>query len=157
MTKEEIKETAEGYRLALMTGFASMPEVVAWAEGLVGSEAEPDFEIIEIASATGDSLGDLVSKLTAVQGTCNTMNAVERLFAHMGIALATDPTSARHIAGQLRSIAVEQKASIPDDIRNKMFALNDGFELASNGTGATMDKLQDEVASFLEQYRTKYI
>ncbi|UPW84372.1 hypothetical protein [Lysinibacillus sp. Ag94] len=63
-----IKVTAEVYRLGIMIGFYTVPDVIKWADHVIERFDNPPYEVIAISLSSQEKPIDVCSKLKLFNG-----------------------------------------------------------------------------------------
>lgn len=64
-----LKDEAEIYRIGLITGLFVKNDVISWADKIIETQENIEYEIIEVSLLGSSSKTDIASKLFEVKGT----------------------------------------------------------------------------------------
>lgn len=145
-----LKEDAEAFRLGLLAGTVTVPEVVSWADDAIAAAETPDATIIEIALAGRRSPADVVALLREVPGDADHARTVRRVFRGMLDALKGDPHRGAEIARGLYQLALN--GELPErEFGWRAYDLEEAFHLAQTGIYRIQDALAD-LQRYLEEH-----
>jgi hypothetical protein len=146
-----LKETAELYRLALLDGWISLEEVVAWTDRVIEAEAEPDASILEASLRGRRPVGEMIEALAQVPGEFDRRAVHGALLGLMHRAVSRDRSLARRSAAALYTIAFDDNA--PDkDARSRMWRFEDDLGRAREGIHGDPEQIIDELLHFLSGF-----
>lgn len=147
-----LNETAAIFRFGLLHGLVSASEVIAWADALIESQAEPHPDLIEVALGGSGGPVRLIDELKPLASGCRDEDIVEGILGLMYRALASDPNLARHIARTLYSMAVSGLHPGGEEVLMWMFHFDDAFALAGDHGYGTIEETTHEMLQFLAPY-----
>ena len=147
---QKLKETAELYRVGLISGFINIDDVIAWADSVIEVESSPDPGILEVSVSRNKCPEDVAHELEKVCGICDLQVPIRQLLKLMHEAVTRDQQKAGEIAGALRMMA--QRNFVPDaEAEWKMFYLLDAFADAHYGY-YSLDQAIKAIVKFLQSY-----
>jgi hypothetical protein len=145
------KEDAETLRLGLLTGFASIAEVVGWADTVIMRQPSPDPAIVNVALGGSRSLADMVALLSEIPGEADPIPVLKRLRGRFLSALERDQGEGARIARWLYQLAAH--GEIPEEPFGwEPYGFDDMFELARQGVYGTSEIAVAELRRYLEQH-----
>jgi hypothetical protein len=147
-----VRNQAAALRIGLLAGYVAPAEVVAWADRLVASDtgrAVP--ALFDISLSAGHSAADTVSLLTPLAAGAEP-RAVGRAVAsliHRRLA-ARDMDAAS--AARALYLTMLEGYSPDSDFESRVYAFDDGIDLALRGIHGTVDGVAREMLGFLARY-----
>jgi len=150
VTATNLKRDAEILRYRLIVGEVSVEDVVAWADGIIMKEPEPDASLLDISLARRGGVHEVVRLLRTVPGETSSIDVMRAWLGHMLTALRSDPGCGRTIAQWLYRWAIE--GELPEaEFGWEPYALDDSFHLADTGVCSLDDALAQ-----LEEYLLRH-
>jgi hypothetical protein len=126
------KEEAEVLRVAIMSGFATVADAVAWADRVIVADPRPDGAVLDVSLAGGGSPAAMVTLLRDVPGEFDQVSVMRAVLACMLRALDADPARAEHVAHALYWLRMD--GELPDEPFGwEPYLLEDDFDLARDG------------------------
>ena len=88
-----LRQEAEELAIALELGFASVAEVVEWADAKIVALDQPPYEVIEVSSSGRLPAPDVAHALRGISGDANVAKASKQVIARMAAALDRGSTT----------------------------------------------------------------
>lgn len=146
-----IKEDAELLLLGLTTGYATVEEVIDWADKVITDYDSPPIEVLEISALEG--VDDTIVKLRKMKGEYDWSVVFARFLGLLHRKLLEDRTKARQMVNRLYLLMIEYREKLPEEIEHSIYYFDDGYDLASNGVYGDINDLTDEFLDFLKKYK----
>jgi hypothetical protein len=102
------KQIAEVYRMGLVIGLFEVKSVVAWADGVIGAEADPDYALIEVSMAGDANEGKMAALLKEVKGDADPKHSQSVVLGLLARKLAADPGRGAAIAAQVKALETSE-------------------------------------------------
>lgn len=99
------KDTAEFYRLALLSGLCAPAAVAQWADTIVSAEEAPDISFIELCCAGDQPVSALLTLLADVPGKAAPGMPGQILLGHAARLLAAGTHTADQLLPRIHGIA----------------------------------------------------
>lgn len=145
------KEDAETLRVALGIGFATVADVVAWADGVIEADPRPDWAILDVSLGGGRAPHEMTTLLRDVAGEADHVRVMRRILARLLRALDADPSAGERIAGRLYRLA--SAGELPEEHFGwDPYSLDDAFELARIPAHGTMDDALRALHAYLVEH-----
>jgi hypothetical protein len=145
-----LKETAEVYRLGLLIGFFTVSDAVLWADSIISSEKKPHIAIINIAMSRNEHPEDIARQLDALPGKFDSKVVSRQLVRLMSEKLTQDEKQAHHIAHCLYQMVLYDMSPGPEAERSMRY-FDDALDLASQGIHGNPAKIIEELKVFLQK------
>ena len=141
------------FREALELQVIGVSDVVHWADGQIGGQEDPAYELIELALMTGSNRYDTASQLLRV-GTPSLSRAeiLPYVLAEAHKRLVIDPGFGKVLAEGLYQSWVKSNYDFPDNL-NLCGSFEDAYALAESGVFGTVDQIDKELLEFTAQFR----
>jgi hypothetical protein len=152
MTAETIRDQAEALRAGLIGGFASIRDVVIWADGLVGEDRGDDApQLFDLALLRPGDVGRAVSLLGEVPGELHPGEVGREIAALLHRRFATGELTERQAARALFAATLEGLA--PDEeFAGMAYYFDDGVDLAVRGVYGSLPSLRAELLDYLARF-----
>ncbi len=144
-----MKRIAEGLRTAMTLGLYDRDDVISWAASIAAREVKPPRAIrtiLELAAGGRLDANELAELLRAVPGEVEP-GEVERVVVGVvarAVASGLDPRAAARL---LYTLCIDA----PDQLR-PLSELEDDFDLAENGAGASVETVSETVRERLRAF-----
>lgn len=146
-----LRDEAEALAIALEIGFASIEDVIDWADAKIVALDQPPYELIEVSCAGRQAVPDVAHALRAIAGTPDVAAASKIVIARMAAALDRGSTTAEKVARALYRMSLN--GHVPEaSAEGAMVGLDDAFDLAHGGTYGSIEDAESDVRSFLSRY-----
>ncbi|GFZ30399.1 hypothetical protein CSC2_09250 [Clostridium zeae] len=148
-----LKDTAEIYRIGLVTGLFMKIDVIKWADKIIEYEENIEYEIIEISLMQNTKVEDIALKLYEINGIPNNQNVLNTFLGLCSYAYTKNKFTAHEICTILYKFVIS-KTHIPlaSDIEQMIHYLSDGYYLASSGTYGNLNVICKDLKNFLNMY-----
>ena len=144
-----IKEQAQALRAGLIGGYVSIPDVVAWADALIGEDHGRDVpQLFDVALLHSVDVGQAVSLLGEVPGEWNP-GRVGRSVAKLVYAGVLSGKLSERQAATALLVAVREGLSPDPEFENMAYHFDDGVDLALQGTYGSLADLRAEMLEYL--------
>src|SRR5262245_46722482 len=148
------KEQAEVLRHGLDAGLRTVADVVAWADGIIAADPQPDFEVIEVACGGHRRPREVIALLRKVGGECDSALVIRRVMQDLRAVLAADQARGPAIAAWLYRLACTEE--LPgDQFGLEPYSLEDGFALARSGAYGTFADAVRDLDAYLERHAAR--
>lgn len=147
---QEIKSRAEALRREFLLGLTSAAEVIAWADGVIAAEREPDISVIELAMAGHRGPADIVHLLAAIPGEPSDALVRHLVFCRLRDVLRAQPQRLRRF-GSIFLLLASERFAPTDEAVNEMYALEDRLDLARGGALGDLDEIRKDMQAFLDR------
>jgi hypothetical protein len=148
-----LKDTAEVYRIGLVTGLFIKNDVIKWADKIIEDEENIEYEIIEISLMQNSKTADIALKLDEINGIPNNQDVLYTFLGLCSYAYAKNKFSDDEICTFLyRLVASQTYIRLESDIEQKIHYLSDGYYLASEGTYGDLNVICKDLKNFLDLY-----
>lgn len=148
-----LKNEAEIFRIGLIMGYFTKNDVIDWADKIIETQDEVEYEIIEVSLLVNSSKANIASKLKEVKGIIDGSLVINILLGLCSSSYNSKKFSIGEICGFLYSL-VSNTTCIPIDseIERIIHFLSDGYYLATEGIYGELTDVTRELKSFLDQY-----
>lgn len=146
-----MKEQAEFYRVALISGLVEVSEVIAWCDSVIMAEESPDVAIIEASLFGSQGKYHVAEALSEAAGDCNSQQVRSRIFRLMHDLVVHDRKQALRVAWLLYRMALDNGGPHEEN-EPEMWHFYDAIDLAAEGIYGDEQKLIDEMLEFLEKH-----
>jgi hypothetical protein len=145
-----IKDTADFFRLGLVTGLIDKPSVVAWADSVIEERQEIDPAIIDVCLAGSRPVGEMISMLRQVKGSMRPEVSLGMLLAYAAeIHRDRNERTGQIVLGLFRLTRMED---LPQDVEMKLHRLDDGLYLAREGYYGSKSSVTMALQDWLSEY-----
>ena len=140
-------------REALELQVIAVSDVVHWADGQIGRQTDPAYELIELALMTGSNRYDAASQLLRV-GTPSLSRAdvLPYVLAEAHRRLIADPGFGKILAEGLYQSWFKSNYDFPDNL-NLCGYFEDAYALAESGAVGTIDQIDRELLEFTAEFQ----
>lgn len=145
------RNRAEAMAVGLEIGSVGVDDVVAWADSVIASEAEPHWSVCELATMGRSYEPDVVQALREVPGELDDTWVRHEVIRQLARGLAQDRTRADKIAQALYNLAMAEE--LPDDeLRSVAWWAWDALSVADDGiVEETRDQVIDKMLDALQE------
>lgn len=148
-----VKDRAEVCRIGLVTGLFTKNDVICWADKIIETQENVEYEIIEISLLGSSSKADIASKLSEVKGIPDNKNIINIILGLYSDSYNANKFNADDICTFLyRLVSNKIDITISFDIEQKIHYLSDGYYLASEGTYGDLKDICRDLKEFLDQF-----
>ena len=147
-TTDEAGDLRVGYQL----GLVSRHEVIAWADDVIASAAEPPYEVIELALMSSAHPQDILSKLRELSPAVTTVSVLPRVLGNLAYRLRDNPALGRGVARALWVVYVESGYDVPPEL-NSICCFDEDYALAEEGGYGTEAQVFHELLTFAESFK----
>lgn len=148
-----LKDSAEIYRIGLITGLFEKDDIISWADKLIETRENVEYEIIEVSLLKSASKTDIASKLFEVEGIPSMHHIVNVFLGLCSIGYNSNKYNTDFTCTFLYRL-VSNKIDIPIDfdIAKKIHYLSDGYYLATEGIYGNLEDVCRDLKEFLDKY-----
>lgn len=140
-------------REALELQVIAVSGIVHWADGQIGSQKDPAYELIELALMTGSNRYDTASQLLQVETpTLSRAEVLPYVLAEAHKRLIIDPGFGKILAEGLYQSWFKSNYDFPDDL-NLCAYFEDAYSLAESGVVGTVDQIDKELLEFTARFQ----
>ena len=151
-----LKDEAEIFRIGLIIGYFTKDDVINWADRIIETNENVEYEIIEISLLSNSSKADIASKLREVKGILNEQLIINVLLGLLSYGYNSNKFSEDEICTFLYHLVSNKiDISISNDIEQNINHLSDGYYLATEGIYGDLKEICKELNEFLDLY-TEY-
>jgi len=151
-----LKDEAEIYRIGLIIGYFKKKDIINWADKVIETKENIEYEIIEVSLLENSSKADIVSKLREVKGILNEQLIINVLLGLLSYGYNSNKLSADEICTLLYHLVSNKiDISISNDIEQNIHYFSDGYYLATEGIYGDLKEICKELKEFLDLY-TEY-
>jgi hypothetical protein len=137
--------------MAIMRGFATVADAVAWADRVIVADPRPDWAILDICVAGRRPAAEMVTLLRRVPGEADAVRVMRGVLAHLLRALDADDARAERIAHILFSLTLA--GELPHEhFGSEPYMIDDAFELVRTGEYGTREQAVADLRRYLEQH-----
>lgn len=152
-----LKDEAEIFRIGLIIGYFTKDDVIKWADRLIETNGNVEYEIIEISLLSNSSKADIASKLREVKGILNEQLIINVLLGLLSYGYNSNKFSEDEICTFLYHLVSNKiDISISNDIEQNIHHLSDGYYLATEDIYGDLEEICKELKEFLDLY-TEYV
>jgi hypothetical protein len=146
------REQAEALRLGLIGGWATMPQVVAWADRLILEDRASEIPaLLELCLLAPEAIADAVSLLGSVPGDRSQAQVGRYVAGLIYERLKAGDISTERAARALYVTTIDGYA--PDlEFQEMAYTFDDRVDLALQGTYGTIQETRDEMLRYLERF-----
>jgi|GEM_PF-4789206 len=101
---DNLKETAETYRLALGLGLVTVDKVVAWCDEVIATHPDPPLAIINASIVKGQKQNEVENALALLEGEFDEVAVLRQLFGKMANHLSHNPVLMPRIVAALNTL-----------------------------------------------------
>ena len=150
-----LKDETEVCFWGLLIGLLNRNDVAKWADMVIESRENVEYEIIDISlCATKSSLSELELKLSEIKGQANRQLVMKTILGLCSSKYYTNLLSTEDICSILYQWILIDSELYSSDIGTKIVNLTDGYDLAIEGYG-NLEDISNDIKKFLDQY-TEY-
>lgn len=146
-----LRTEAEELAIALERGFASVNDVIDWADQQIVALDSPAYELIELSLAGRLSPPDVAHLLRAIPGTADVASASRGVIARMLSELTAGRVTCEDVACALDCMQVAEQVPEMANAQSEMARIKDAFDLAHEGTYGTREQAVGELREFLQR------
>lgn len=148
-----VKDRAEVCRIGLVTGLFTKNNVICWADKIIETQENVEYEIIEVSLLGSSSKADIASKLSEVRGIPDEKKIINVILGLYSDSYNSNKFNADNICTFLYSLISNKiDITISFDIEQKIYYLSDGYYLASEGIDGDLRNICRDLKEFLDQY-----
>jgi hypothetical protein len=148
-TANDIKETAEYYRQALILGLVGNSEVIKWIDSVIEEEKNPDISLLEASMAGSKGTEEVTHWLEQVPGSFNQPEVMRRLLETMYNTVVGDRASAFRIISLLYEAHL--LGELPEGMGQRISHYEYALDLATEGIAGNIDEIIDDFEIYLKQ------
>ena len=146
-----IRDKALALRAGVICGYVSIPDVVAWADGLIAEDRSRDApQLLDLALLRPADLGQAVSLLGEVPGEWNSVTVGRDIARLVHGALTGGKFTERQAATALR-VAVREGLSPDAEFESMAYYFDDAVDLALQGVYGNLSDLRAEMIEYLSR------
>lgn len=149
---QTIRNQAQALRAGLIGGFVTIPDVIAWADVLVGEDRGGDApQLFDLALLRPGAVAEAVSLLGEVPGEWHPGAVGREIATLLYRGMANGELSERQTARALFAATLEGLA--PDEeFANMAYYFDDGVDLAAQGVYGSLAAVRTEMLEYLARF-----
>ena len=145
-------EEAEALRLGLIGGYATLQQVVTWADQLILKDRAAEMPaLLDLSLLSSESLAEAVALLRTIPGERSAPQVgryvAGLIYEHMKLGTLSTERAAR----ALFQAMLEGYAPDPE-FESKAYSFDDGVDLALQGVYGTLQDVRAEMLGYLGQF-----
>jgi len=147
------KNQIEIFKIGLASGYIELKDVVNWADKKI-IDGDEDPNLIEISIS--NNRNELISILHNINGTIDPKVVKIGFFCILNHHYRNNPDEHISIIRSLSLILRDNEESLTNEEINMIHYLDDAYDLAVRGVIGTIDRLKQELSSFLNNYNKSF-
>jgi hypothetical protein len=154
MIHSPIKEQALALRLGILSGYATVQDAVAWADGIISADLLDEApQALNLSLLPSSNWADAITLLGQVPGDAVSQDVGRDCARLMQCRIESGTLDVQTAARAMFRLEIEGFS--PDaEFTGMAYYLDDAFDLASSGTWGTLDDVERELRSFLKRYES---
>jgi hypothetical protein len=147
------REIAEFFKMLLTANWIDKPAIIAWADSVLVSQAEPDPALIDLSTSANHPMHEMFSALEQVRGAFRPGIPMQMFIAYLGT---------EYVAGRKKAVEIVTRLSfefdyrivpdLPDEIGRAVgdckYLIDPPWDLS---TGKSIEELKEERKRQLDQ------
>ena len=138
----------------LKYGLCSVEDVIAWADEKIELEDNPSIEVIELSVAEPKSKDHLLSLLNPMLPTSDQFELIKIYVPYLLEDIYTKKIKVRDAERLTYDFIRCHYEKIPDGLWG-LFAIDDDFDMAEDGTYGSLKKVENEYIKILESIKAE--
>ena len=148
---------ADVLRCGYDVGYFDKSDIITWADRQIAACDSPTDALLDLSMCRKDHPIDVMNHL-GVLGSNDPVTALETQFGFIGLTFQSEQLSLQQAIRGLFALVHER--GITDDQQSMIYHLDDGYDLAVEGSYGTLANTESEfldfVAPYAEQLRVQY-
>ena len=152
VSNASLSEQVAYLKLALELRTLDVPDIVQWADAQIQDQANPAYELIELALMDKSNRFDIASQLQRIAPpSMTTAEILPYVLADAHKMLLDNPSLGRMLAEGMYQVWARENDSFAE-VLDLCSYFDDAYDLAQAGINATVEQIDQELLAFTEGF-----